>query len=383
MATAYEAVEDVLGGFFDMDAAVAPAEPDVAGGLAHQDSEGTAKKLRLRHHAIKELVSTEQRYGEKLQLLFNSYYVPLMAAAVAGHLSDADVRLIFSSFVAIMQCQQKFYSDLSEAKDRWDAQEEGGVFSFAVSGDGGIISVVERYTPFFKMYRPYVAGYGDALRKLDAVKADKSMTAVFDECRKLAAGTALDTLLIEPVQRIPRYRMLLEEARKHTPEEMTADVVALDNAIKEIGAVATHINESSRQDEDRRKVVEIHSRFKAPKVDDLQAIGAIAALVQPKRLFLKEIPVQATEVATSMGAGVDQDKDKPRRLLLFNDMLMLVKDKGGEGRLLSYKAHINFDDRVNFSQTGGATWRTIDGMAHHNDDYHGSRGVHCKWKVVW
>jgi hypothetical protein len=25
-----------------------------------------------------------------------------------------------------------------------------------VSGDGGIISVVERYTPFFKMYRPYL-----------------------------------------------------------------------------------------------------------------------------------------------------------------------------------------------------------------------------------
>ena len=65
-------------------------------------------------------------------------------------------------------------------------------------------------------------------------------------------------------------------------------------------------------------------------------------------------------------------------------MLMLVKDKGGEGKLLSYKAHINFDDRVNFSQhTRGPTWLTIDGMAHHNDDYHGSRGVHCKWKVAW
>ena len=33
---------------------------------------------------------------------------------------------------------------------------------------------------------------------------------------------------IEPVQRIPRYRMLLEEARKHTPAEMAADCLALD-----------------------------------------------------------------------------------------------------------------------------------------------------------
>ena len=36
------------------------------------------------------------------------------------------------------------------------------------------------------------------------------------------------------------------------------------------------------------------------------------------------------------------------QLLLFNDMLMLVKDKG-ESRL-SYKAHINFEDQVNFSE---------------------------------
>jgi hypothetical protein len=30
------------------------------------------------------------------------------------------VRVIFSSFEAILQCQKKFYHDLAEAKDRWD-----------------------------------------------------------------------------------------------------------------------------------------------------------------------------------------------------------------------------------------------------------------------
>ena len=109
-----------------------------------------------------------------------------------------------------------------------------------------------------------------------------------------------------------------------------------------VSQVATNINENARQDEERKKVVEIHrcetvffwiglavivcrdrlgtsmkryrkikltnqnggrfvkhSRFKAPKADDSQAIYALASLVQPRRLFLKSIGVQAAELKTA------------------------------------------------------------------------------------
>ena len=146
-----------------------------------------------------------------------------------------------------------------------------------------------RYTPFFKMYRPYVAGYPSALRKIEQIRADQSTASVLEECKQqLGRGApALDMLFIEPVQRIPRYRLLLEEARKHTPEEMHADCAALDKAIKAIGEVAANINENAREDDERQKVVEIHSRFKPPKDDDYQAQGALASLVQPRRRFVQ------------------------------------------------------------------------------------------------
>ena len=54
--------------------------------------------------------------------------------------------------------------------------------------------------------------------------------------------------------------------------------------------------------------------------------------------------MQAAEL-DAFGKGTqEEDRLKPRQLLLFNDMLMLVKDKGDEK--LSYKAHIDFDDQV-------------------------------------
>eukprot|EP01043_Picozoa_sp_COSAG02_P006564 COSAG02_NODE_188_length_30307_cov_341.858746_3_plen_153_part_00 len=146
-----------------------------------------------------------------------------------------------------------------------------------------------RYTPFFKMYRPYVAGYPGALRKIDQIRADQRTAGALEECKQQLGRTApaLDMLLIEPVQRIPRYRLLLEEARKHTPTEMHADCAALDKAIEAIREVAEGINENAREDDERQKVVEIHSRFKPPKDDDYQAQGALAALVQPRRRFVQ------------------------------------------------------------------------------------------------
>eukprot|EP01043_Picozoa_sp_COSAG02_P006563 COSAG02_NODE_188_length_30307_cov_341.858746_2_plen_260_part_00 len=100
---------DLLDGFFASEptaAASAPPVGDTEAGqsLARQDSEGTQKKLQMRHHAIKELLATEQRYGEKLRLMDEGYFQPL-----SRRLPESDIRAIFSSFPAILQCQKKFY----------------------------------------------------------------------------------------------------------------------------------------------------------------------------------------------------------------------------------------------------------------------------------
>ena len=65
------------------------------------------------------------------------------------------------------------------------------------------------------LYRKYLANYNTANRTLKLLGEDKKFQAwLLDTEAKNAeqlSGTSLSSLLIQPVQRIPRYRMLLEE----------------------------------------------------------------------------------------------------------------------------------------------------------------------------
>jgi hypothetical protein len=87
--------------------------------------------------------------------------------------------------------------------------------------------------------------------------------------------------------------------------------------------------------------------------------------------------VQAAEL-DAFGKGTqEEDRLKPRQLLLFNDMLMLVKDKSDEK--LSYKAHIDFDDQV--SDLIVAVWPLIGlcWLSSSTISLHGWHGVCCGW----
>lgn len=57
----------------------------------------------------------------------------------------------------------------------------------------------------------------------------------------------LSTLLCEPVKRVPRYKMVLEQVRKNTPPEMQRDLGILDAVIGKLHDVALYIDEAARR----------------------------------------------------------------------------------------------------------------------------------------
>ena len=158
-------------------------------------------------------------------------------------------------------------------------------------------------------------------------------------------------------------------------------------AIGAIGGVCSHINEEARFDQERKQVVSIHARFKQPKAANRRAQAALADLVQPGRRFLREATVQAAEHTHAGSGGVAQvEETKRRRLLLFSDLLMLVKDKGEDK--LSYKAHIHFTDAVQLdTEQRPPGCLAIEGMALHSDDalYRGglAQAERRKWELRW
>ena len=151
--------------------------------------------------------------------------------------------------------------------------------------------------------------------------------------------------------------------------------------------MCSHINEEARFDQERKQVVSIHARFKQPKAANRRAQAALADLVQPGRRFLREAVVQAAEHTHAGSGGAAQvEETKRRRLLLFSDLLMLVKDKGEDK--LSYKAHIHFTDAVQLdTEQRPPGCLAIEGMALHSDDalYRGglAQAERRKWELRW
>jgi len=70
----------------------------------------------------------------------------------------------------------------------------------------------------------------------------------------------LTDLLITPVQRIPRYQLLLGPIVKLTPPTHP-DFASLSKAAEEMRKLAEQINEKKREADARIKVVEIQSKI--------------------------------------------------------------------------------------------------------------------------
>lgn len=144
----------------------------------------------------------------------------------------------------------------------------------------------------------------------------------------------LEGYLLLPVQRIPRYRLLLEELLRSTPPTSFTDD-ALDRALSEISSLATNMNEGKRQSESRRKLVQwqarIRGKFPSP-------------LVQPHRRLIMDGPLMLTRVVRKTVVSFeifDAQGDAsvvqveclapeltPRPLIgiLCNDLLVLCRD---------------------------------------------------------
>jgi hypothetical protein len=93
----------------------------------------------------------------------------------------------------------------------------------------------------------------------------------------------LEAFLILPVQRIPRYRLLLEQLLKYTPEDHP-DYPIVKEALNKICELAMYNNEAIRARENMNKIMEIMMQIEPTSRVDL--------LAEKDRRFVKEAPLQ-------------------------------------------------------------------------------------------
>mgnify|MGYP003385829446 CR=1 FL=1 len=195
-----------------------------------------------RGYIIKEMIATEETYVKKLQFILSIFMVPLQQQKV---LDDETLKYQFGSVPLILEKHQQLYESLSNV----DYEKVGLLF--------------KEFSEELHVYEEYMVNFDPALTKRAALLMSNRKFANFVEAARSdpdAAGLGIESFLIAPVQRIPRYRLLLQELIKYTDFEHP-DYQNLHDAFEAVGSSASAHNEAIRRRETKDKLMVIMMQF--------------------------------------------------------------------------------------------------------------------------
>jgi hypothetical protein len=247
---------------------------------------------KKRKFVAKELRDTEKTYNDGLQALTDVFYVPLKTN---GILSQDQVRVIFSELQVITAYNKTLLMLLEQRVAKWTYE--------SCIGD-----IFEKITKFLKVYTTYCNNYNRAIEMVDTLRKSNSAFKEFlikgrqdPRCKELEF---LD-LLVLPIQRIPRYVMLLEDLLRCTPESHK-DYELLKKSLNLMKDVANYVNERKRENENLQAVLQIQS-----------VLINYSNLAKPARRYIDEGPLILLDPQSN--------KKKQLYFFLFNDLLLGAK----------------------------------------------------------
>jgi hypothetical protein len=184
----------------------------------------------LRGKVMQEFVDTERSYVDKLATLSTVFADPLVERAI---LTPEQARTVFSDLAIIEHTNRAVVLAVLET---W---RPGGPLT-----PGDVFAELSGSAEFLAAYKAFVNNFdssAELIRKLRA--GDRRFGAFLDAALQdpRCQGLPLESFLILPVQRLPRYLLLLRELIKHTPQT-NPDHVKLGAALDKLGKVAAMVN---------------------------------------------------------------------------------------------------------------------------------------------
>ncbi|KAI8920402.1 hypothetical protein BC831DRAFT_479817 [Entophlyctis helioformis] len=262
-----------------------------------------------RERIFREILETERRYVDSLVLLHDVFYEPLrVLCGMPGEiLTKKQVSDIFSNLKDILNVNR-------EIKRQLERRAEAAFFDPETTCIGDIFFEL---APYLRVYSIYARNFNYAIALSTDLLARNQLFAGFvrDQSRKPECkGLQFQAFLLEPVQRIPRYKLFLKELLERMPEEHP-DKANTRKAMDIVSQVATFVNEEIRKHENVLKMIELQRGL----------IGLHESLLTPGRRFLYRGRVQK----------ISRKHHQPRELILFSDILV-------------YASPIILDDQLRF-----------------------------------
>lgn len=261
------------------------------------------KKLNQRRTNIaREIYDTEKSYMDSMNVLLWKFQKPLEGLAMSSGgtksiISRDEIKTLFSDVEIIVNFNTLILDGLSNRLSQWDPSKTK------------ISDIFISINSFLKCYVEYVNNYNDSMSLLGKlVKRNPKFETFIAKVEKTpeTRGLDLQSFLIMPVQRIPRYVMLLADLLKHTPQEHP-DHQGLSLALSKMKETGDHINEKKRESENLNKLMEIER--------SLQGL----TILEPWRRFVSEHSVILFK----------KDLKTPRNahLHIFNDLVIVSYPK--------------------------------------------------------
>jgi hypothetical protein len=218
--------------------------------LAVRVRKNLAKKQSKRHKLCLELLETEIAYVQKLGGVTQIILEPLEWNAQVSPdplLPKAMIVEIFSNIKQLHALNKTLLHDLDERiRKNWNAKQ--------LIGD-----VFLQLAPHLPLYSTYYNQHDKAIQMLDkAMTKFPNFVDFLEKCKNHPdfVNMRLETLLIEPVQRIPRYILFMQDIVKNTPGEHQ-DYKNLCEAVAAISGVAEDIDQKMNEIEQTKKVLEV------------------------------------------------------------------------------------------------------------------------------
>ncbi|XP_043584588.1 rho guanine nucleotide exchange factor 17 isoform X7 [Bombus pyrosoma] len=277
-------------------------------GSSERVARAPAHRNDTRTHVVVELYDTERSYVEALQILVNKYLQPLKSPENAGLVDAATVDEIFYQIPSILNHHEVFLEELRKRLDTWELKQTIGdvfldVFTKAV--------VLETYTLFLDNWK-------SARKAIKMTCQAKPAFARFLEAmeREHKGKLGLDQLLIKPVQKIPRYELLIQRLLKHT-DTTHPDFELLQAAQKEVHELVVKINCTERES--------LEWEQQQSTLREVQAlVEGLAGIVTNDRAFVRH---DLVTIASNQGTR------KERALFLFSDLLVITSIKRRSGTI--------------------------------------------------
>uniref|UniRef100_A0A4W6EPG4 FYVE, RhoGEF and PH domain containing 3 n=1 Tax=Lates calcarifer TaxID=8187 RepID=A0A4W6EPG4_LATCA len=243
----------------------------------------------------KELLHTEEAYVKRLNLLDQVFCTKLTEAGIPQDVITG----IFSNISSIYCFHDKFL--LPELKTRitgeWDSNPRIG-------------DILQKLAPFMKMYGEYVKNFDRAMDLVNTwTQRSSQFKSVVQNIQKqdVCGNLTLQHHMLEPVQRIPRYELLLKDYLKKLPDD-ALDRKDAEKALELISTAANHSNAAIRKMEKMNKLLEVYER-----------LGGEEDIVNPANELIKEGHIKKMSAKN----GTAQD----RYLYLFNNMVLYCVPK--------------------------------------------------------